>query len=102
MADKTHRNRGPAPEPEGPRPQAPAPKKEQPDAGPEPMSEAAPPRPAPTGRLQDGLELWASETRPATVLSLVRLDGNESLLLLFTSSVARVTLHYLASAAYRG
>jgi hypothetical protein len=53
--------------------------------------------------LTDGLSLWDAETSsPPAGLSLLRIDGNETLIIPFTTSMQRDTLHYLDSAAYRG
>lgn len=54
--------------------------------------------------LKDGLELWAAEARGTGTfaLSAIRVDGNERLLIPFTTSLQRVSLHYIDSAALRG
>jgi hypothetical protein len=59
--------------------------------------------PKPPAPLQDALDTWTAETGsagPANVAA-VRVDGNEKLLILFTTSMARVRLHFLDAAALR-
>jgi hypothetical protein len=55
-------------------------------------------------RLVDGLDLWESEADRgrAAPLSDVRLDGNRRLLIPFTTSMVRATVHYLDYASLRG
>jgi hypothetical protein len=61
---------------------------------------AAPP---PTGQLTDALAAWRAEAGAAPVgLDEVRLDQNERLLIPFTTSMARTTVHYLDFTSFRG
>jgi hypothetical protein len=56
------------------------------------------------GQPVDGLALWESEAdrgRPPA-LSAVRLDGNERLLIPFTTTLVRAHLHYLDYTSFRG
>jgi len=52
----------------------------------------------------DGLALWDSEAcaTPATSLSVVRVDGNERLLVPFTTVMLRKQLHYVSCPAVSG
>jgi hypothetical protein len=62
------------------------------------------PDPSPLGEPVDGLALWdseAAEVAPAG-LETVRLDQNDHLLIPFTRTMLRVTLHYVSFAAIRG
>jgi hypothetical protein len=62
------------------------------------------PDPSPLGQPVDGLALWdseAAEVAPAG-LETVRLDQNERLLIPFTRTMLRVTLHYVNFEAIKG
>jgi hypothetical protein len=66
---------------------------------------AATPRvPSVANQAADGLALWDSETATGEAggLSVIRLDGNERLLIPFTTTMGRVTLHYVEYPALRG
>jgi hypothetical protein len=59
--------------------------------------------PPATGQLTDALAAWRAEAGAAPVgLEEVRLDQNERLLVPFTTSMARTTVHYLDFASQRG
>ncbi len=57
-----------------------------------------------SAQIEDGLSLWddAIKQSGATKLPLVRLSENECLLILFTTSLARVRAHYLDIESLRG
>src|SRR5260370_8767282 len=66
-------------------------------------SSTPPPDQPPPNKPSDALARWDAESpRNATPLAAVRLDGNEALLLPFTTDALPVRLHYLESPAYRG
>jgi hypothetical protein len=51
----------------------------------------------------DALDLWEAESQSnQPALSLIRLDGNERLLVPFTPMLARVDVHYLDTASVSG
>jgi hypothetical protein len=58
----------------------------------------------PLGQLVDGLALWDSEAAEAAPASLetVRLDQNEHFFIPFTTTMLRVTLHYVEFTAIKG
>ena len=67
-------------------------------------SKARPPKSTINQDVVDGLAAWESETSEpeAAELSAVRLDGNETSIIPFTSSMLRVDLHFLDFRDYRG
>jgi hypothetical protein len=62
------------------------------------------PSPKPPAPLQDALKTWTAETGAAGApdLTVLRLDASDRLVIPFTTTMARVTLHYLDASAYRG
>jgi hypothetical protein len=59
---------------------------------------------APAGGLTDALTLWRSEMASAgpAILSAIRLDANERLVIPFTTAMVRAQVHYIPSPAARG
>ena len=57
-----------------------------------------------TSGLIDGLALWSSDGPGATPqsISVLRLDDNERLVIPFTTSLCRVSVHYTDAESYRG
>lgn len=54
------------------------------------------------GQVVDALKLWASDSGPKNLaLPAIRLDGNERLVIPFTTGMLRVQTHYINSPALR-
>jgi hypothetical protein len=59
---------------------------------------------SPRSQIVDGLDLWDDESKGGAAtspLAVIPVDANERLLVLFTTSMERVTLHYLDYASIR-
>jgi hypothetical protein len=71
---------------------------------PPPPVPAPPAVPAPAGQPVDGLALWDAEdvAGPRESLALLRLDQNERYVIVFTTTILRVLVHFLDFAAIRG